>query len=164
MTALYLLANEYRAAALKLADLDLDAQTVADTLDGMAGEVEVKAQNVAFMVRAIEADAEAMNDWARKAIERGSAAMKRAAAIRDYLARCMEASGIQKIEGAGVKLSFRPSSAVVIDALDLLPSEFLALPVPQPLSPDKTAIKAAFKAGKDVPGAHIEHRMNLQIT
>jgi hypothetical protein len=33
MPALYELAHQYREAADKLADLDLDAQTVKDTLD-----------------------------------------------------------------------------------------------------------------------------------
>ena len=50
MTALYLLAEEYRAAAEKLADLDLDEQTVADTLESLAGSVEVKATNVAMFL------------------------------------------------------------------------------------------------------------------
>ena len=60
MTALYLIAAEYRAAATALADLDMDAQTVADTLDGMAGDLEVKAQAVAYAVRSMEADAAAV--------------------------------------------------------------------------------------------------------
>src|SRR4051812_29222808 len=33
--ALYQLASDYRAAALKLADLDLDAQTISDTLESL---------------------------------------------------------------------------------------------------------------------------------
>lgn len=37
MTALYLIAAEYRNAAEQLANLDLDPQTVADTLEGMSG-------------------------------------------------------------------------------------------------------------------------------
>ena len=41
MTALYELAAEYRADAEKLADMDLDEQTLADTLEGLGGELEV---------------------------------------------------------------------------------------------------------------------------
>lgn len=40
----------YRVAS-KLADLDLDEQTVADTLESLAGSVEVKATNVAAFAR-----------------------------------------------------------------------------------------------------------------
>jgi hypothetical protein len=121
MTALYLIANEYRDAAMKLADLDLDAQTVADTLEGLAGELQTKATSVAYMVRAFEADAAAMKEWAKTAAERAKATENRAEALRAYLARCMEATGIEKIEGPGIKLGFRKSSAVVIDGEDLIP-------------------------------------------
>ena len=70
MTSLFAIATEYRSAALKLADLDMDAQTIADTLEGMSGELEVKAQNVAHMVRSIEADAAAVAQWGKDAAAR----------------------------------------------------------------------------------------------
>ena len=163
MTALYLLASEYRATAEKLADLDLDAQTVADTLESLSGELEVKAQNVGYMVRQFEADAKAMKEWAKTATERAKAAEARSESLRDYLARAMEATGIEKIEGPGIKLSFRKSSAVVIDGADLIPAAYMRQPETPPPAPDKTAIAAAIKAGTEVPGAHIEHRKNLTI-
>jgi len=163
MAALYLIANEYRAAAEKLADLDLDAQTISDTLEGLAGELEVKAQNVGFMVRKFEAEAAAMKEWAKAAAERAKATEARADALRGYLARCMDATGIEKIEGPGIKLSFHKSSAVIIDGEDLIPAQFMRVPEPPPPAPDKPAIAAAIKAGQDVPGAHLESRKSLQI-
>ena len=163
MTALYLIANEYRAAALQLADLDLPPEVVADTLEGLSGELETKAQSVAYMVRSIEADATAMKEWAKTATERAKAAEGRALALREYLARCMDATGVEKIEGAGVKLSFRKSSAVVIDGADLIPAEFMRQPETPPPAPDKKMIGAAIKAGAEVAGAHVENRRLLVI-
>lgn len=163
MTALYIIANEYRAAAETLANMDLDAQTIADTLEGLGGELEAKAQNVAYIVRGMEAEAAACKEWAKAATERAKAAEARADSLRDYLARCMLACGVEKISGPGVALSFRKSSAVVINEPGLIPAEFMKTPEPPPASPDKTAISAAIKAGREVPGAHIETRQNLQI-
>lgn len=163
MTALYVIANEYVDAARKLADLDLDEQTIADTLEGMSGELELKAQNVGFMVRAIETDAAAMKAWAKTATERAKAAEARAEALRAYLARCMEVTGIQRITGPGIDLSFRKSSAVIIDEPELIPAEFMRVPDPPPPAPDKKAISDAIKAGAVVPGAHVESRQSLQI-
>ena len=163
MTALYAIANEYRAAAEKLADLDLDAQSISDTLEGMAGELELKAQNVGFMVRKFEADASAMKEWAKSATDRAKATEARADALRAYLARCMDATGIEKIEGPGIKLSFRKSTAVIIDGVDLIPAQFMRVPEPPPPAPDKPAIAAELKAGREVPGVHLESRKSLQI-
>ncbi len=163
MTALYVIANEYRDAAQKLADLDLDPQTVADTLEGLSGELEVKAQSVAYMVRNLEVTAAAIKEFEAQQAARRKAIENRAEGLRQYLARCMEATGIERIEGPGVKLSFRKSSAVAIDGADLIPAEYMRTPEPPPPSPDKKAIADAIKAGVDVPGAHIEHRRSLVI-
>lgn len=161
MTSLYVITSDYVEAARKLADLELDEQTVADTLESLSGELEVKAQNVAFFIRNLEVTAEAIKAFEVAQRERRQAIERRAERMRSYLQGCMEATGIQRIEGPGVVLSFRKSSAVVIDEPGLIPTEFMRQPEPPP--PDKKAIAEAIKAGKDVPGAHIESRQHLQI-
>lgn len=60
-------------------------------------------------------------------------------------------------------LSYRKSEAILIENESRIPSEFLKVPEPPTPKPDKTAIKDALKAGKEVPGASIETRQNLQI-
>lgn len=163
MTALYLIAQDYRADLAKLADLDLDPQTLADTLESMDGELQAKAQNVALFVRSLEADATACKQWAKEAADRAKAIEARAERIRDYLASNLESCGVEKVSGPGIELSFRKSSAVVIDGQDLIPAEFMCVkPAPAP-EPDKAAIAAALKAGQAVPGAHLEQRRTLQI-
>jgi hypothetical protein len=165
MTALTLfnLAAEYRQTAEQLADLDLDLQTMSDTLEGMSGDLEVKAQNVAYMARNLEVTAEAIKDHAKAQTDRAKAIEARAEHLRNYLKSCMELAGIQKIEGPGICISFRKSSAVVIDAEELLPVEYLRTPPPPPVAPDKKAIGDALKAGHPVAGAHLEMRQSLQI-
>lgn len=157
------LVAEYRQAAELLSDLQLDEQTVADTLEGLAGDLEVKSQSVAMMVRSMEADAAAVKQWARDANERASAILNRAESLREYLQRNLDAAGIQKIEGPGVRISFRKSSAVVIDDAAQIPAEYLRQPETPPPAPDKRAIGDALKAGADVPGARIDARRNLVI-
>lgn len=163
MTALFLLADEYRAAAAQLADMDLDPQTVADTLEGLGGELEAKAQNVALMARALEAEAEAIKAWAKQAADRAKALENRAENLREYLTRALKACGIKKVSGPGVAISFRESSAVVIDEPGLIPPQYMRQPEPPPPQIDKKAIGDALKAGAEVPGAHIETRQNIQI-
>ena len=163
MSSLFALTNEYRDAAMKLAEMDMDAQTVADTLESLSGDLEVKAQNVALMVRCFEADAANCKQWAKDANERAKAIEARAERMRDYLASNLEACGIEKVEGPGVAISFRKSSAVVIDGADLLPAKYMRVkPAPAP-EPDKAQIATDIKAGVEVPGAHLEQRRSLQI-
>lgn len=164
MTALYNIAAEYREAAEKLSDLDLDEQTIADTLEGMSGELEVKATNVAFFARNLESLAASIKDAEAGMAARRKALENRAARMRDYLLNCMQLAGVQKIEGPYFKLAQRENPpAIIIDEPGLIPAEFMRQPDPPPPAPDKTAIKEALKAGKEVPGAHLARGVRLEI-
>lgn len=163
MSTLFAIATEYQSAARALMDMDLEPQVVADTLEGMAGELGVKAQSVAHVVRALEADADAVKQWSKDAADRAKSMQARAAALKDYLSQTLQACGIKEVKGPGVAITFRRSSAVSIDEPGLIPAEFMRQPEPPPPEPNKTAICDALKAGKEVLGAHLETRQNIQI-
>ena len=163
MTTLAMIAAQYRADADKLADLDLDDQTVDDTLEAMAGDLEIKAQSVAHMVRSFEADAAAVSQWAKDAAARAKAIESRAARLSDYLAHCLDQAGIEKIDGPGIRISWRKSSSVVIDDETQIPLSLMVCPPAPAPRPDKASIASEIKAGRDVPGAHVEQRRSLQV-
>lgn len=164
MTALYEIAAAYRADAERLAELDLDPQTLADTLESMSGELEVKAQNVAFVARNIEALAASIKEAEGTMATRRKALESRAASLRSYLLRNMQLAGVQKIEGPYLRLSIKnnPAAVDVFDAAQI-PSDYMRQPEPPPPAPDKTAIKEALKAGVDVPGARLSQSQRLDI-
>lgn len=162
--ALYQLADEYLVALRKLEELDLDEQTVADTLEGLSGELEVKATNVAMFCRNLEASAEAIKNAEQQMAARRKAIENRAARIRQYLKDNMERTGIQKIEGPHFALAIRKNPpAVHVEALELVPMEFFNPPLPPPPVMDKKRIAEALKAGKDVPGCRLEQGTRLDI-
>jgi hypothetical protein len=164
MTALFELAHQYREAADKLADLELDAQTVKDTLDSMSGELEVKAGATAAVIRNMEAlavqikEAEALMAQRRKAIE------SRAASLSAYLLANMAHAGIQSVETPyfAIKVRNNPPSVEVYDEA-MVPGEFLRQPPPRKPEPDKTAIKAALQKGVDVQGARLVQGSRVEI-
>jgi hypothetical protein len=164
MTALYELAHSYRDAADKLADLDLPPEVIEDTLDSLSGDLEVKATNTAMLARNLEALAEKIKEAEAAMASRRKALENRAARIRDYLLSNMMISGIQKIECPYFKLSVRDNPAAVeVYEPGLIPTEFMRQPEPPPPSPDKTAIKEALKAGKEVPGCKLTIGKRLDI-
>lgn len=87
-------------------------------------------------------------------IERDKKVEGIALAVKNYAA---EAKAIkeeeEKLKTARVSVSYRNSESVTIDDLGSLTEEYIRIPEPQA---DKTAIKKAIKAGKEVTGAHIE--------
>lgn len=164
LPSLYVLTDEYRAAVEQLADLDLPAEVVADTLEGLAGELESKATNVAMFVRNLEGMAEQIKAAEAEMAKRRKAIESRAEHVRQYLKDNMQRAGITKIECPYFKLAIRDNpAAVVIDAGSLIPAEYMRTPEPPPPAPDKTAIKAAILSGMEVPGAHLERGQRLEI-
>ncbi len=164
--ALYQLTGKYLALMDQLASMDLDPQTVADTIEasGITDEIAVKAQGVEMIARTLEAHNPAID----AEIERLQALKKQranaAAYLRKYLLINMQATGIQKIETPLFKLSVRENPpAVEIYEPGLIPAEYMKQPEPPPPAPDKAAIRDAMKAGAEVPGCRLTRGTRLEI-
>ena len=162
--SLYEIANEYRETAAKLAEMDLDEQTLADTLEGEAWPVEEKARAVAMVAVNLTATAEAYKAHAKKAAERAAAISRRAEWLEHYLLTCMESCGISEIKGDAISLTIRnnPQSVEIFDAAQI-PESMLRHPEPPPPAPDKKKILDAMKAGEEIPGARIIRGKRLVI-
>ncbi len=163
MTQLYILAAEYRAAEARLQELDLDEQTIRDTLDGLSGDFETKAANIAKMIRNQEILSEALKSHEAEIKNRRASVERSIERKKSYLDSCMMAAKIETIEGLDIKIKVNVSSAVLIHDITKIPEEYLAPPKPEKREPDKLAIKKAINHCVLVPGATLEHRRNLVI-
>lgn len=164
MTALYALTQQYMDAANKLADMDLDEQTLADTLEGLSGDFEAKAVSVAMIACNFESTAEQIKAAEKAMSERRRAIEARADRLRTYLKDCMTATGIKRVECPHFVLSIKatPAAVVVFDE-DQIPAAFMRQPDPPKPSPDKKAIAESIKAGFDVAGCRLESGTRLDI-
>lgn len=162
MTALTL----YRCAADVQAALDyyFDSETEReDTLEAVIGQFEVKAQSVIAYIKNQEITEKMLEGHIRRMTGKLKAVKAQNQSLKDYLARNMQAAGITEIKAddGTFKASFRKSEAVVILDEAQIPAEFMRETVKT--EPDKTAIKKAIESGRQVAGAKIEGRKNLQI-
>jgi outer membrane murein-binding lipoprotein Lpp len=166
MTALtlYEIAQEYRADLEKLAELELDDETLTDTLDGMGGELQVKAQSVACFIRNLEATVEQIKQAEAAMSARRKALENRAARVKDYLLASMMVAGVQKVECPLFRMTVRDNPAAVeVYQPELIPAQFMRQPEPPPPAVDKAAIKEAMKAGQEVPGCRLTVGKRLEI-
>lgn len=162
MTALAL----YRCAADVQAALDyyFDSETEReDTLEAIIGQFEVKAQSVIAYIKNQEITEKMLEGHIRRMTGKLKAVKAQNQSLKDYLARNMQAAGITEIKAddGTFKASFRKSEAVVILDEAQIPAEFMREAVKT--EPDKTAIRKAIESGRQVAGAKIEGRKNLQI-
>lgn len=122
---------------------------------------EDKAVAVACVYRSLDEDAARVG----REIERLTAMKKRIERERDRvkegLSAAFTALGVEKVKGMYADISFRASEQTIIDNADAVPEEYMT--VKTTYTPNKTAIREAIKAGKEVPGAHLEQKKNIQI-
>lgn len=164
LPSLYVIAAEYQAAVVQLSELDLDDQTIADTLESLSGDMEAKSVNVAMFAKSLEATAASIKIAEGQMAARRKAIEARAERVLDYIKSNMIATGITKIECPYFKLSIRDNPpSVVIDSSGLIPAEYMRQAEAPPPSPDKKSIAEALKSGVDVPGAHLQHGQRLEI-
>lgn len=160
---LYQLKTQYQYDASRLADLDLDDATLADTLDSMGGELEEKATNTIMVARNLGATAEAIKAAAADMLARARSMENRADWLKKNVFDAMTQTGITRIECPYFALSIakNPPSVDVFDSLQV-PQDYMR-EIPATSAPDKALIKKALQDGYDVPGARIVQGTRLSI-
>ena len=125
MNSLYEMAGEYRAISDKLHDLDLDYQTVLDTLEGESTDLIEQGKNIAAVFRNLESDAKQIKEAEQQLAERRKAIEKRAEILKNYLKTNMEVAGISKIECPWFVVSIAQNpEAVTVDDEEAIPRDY----------------------------------------
>ena len=162
--ALYELAADFRETADRLADMDLDEQTLRDTLESIAFPVEQKAVQVAAFVRNLEATAEQIKQAEKAMADRRKAIESRAAHVREYLLHNMRACGFTHVEHPQFVIAVKQNpESVVIEDERQIPMDYMRQTEPPPPAPDKALIKQAIKDGYEIPGAKLTRTLRLDI-
>ena len=160
---LYEIVAEYRQQLDALAELDLDAQTYADTLESMDGDLKDKLRAVIAYSLDLEIEATGAAAASKRMKERAESLDNRVKWLREYALRAMEATGMGEIstDEWAAKVAKKPPSVVIAEGAEL-PAEYVRTTVKT--EPDKAALKAALAAGAVVPGVSLVagHRLALK--
>ena len=168
MTALFQISNQYLELAEKLASLDLDVETIEDTVEasGLVDDFTEKAQALEFVARGAVAHNPAIDAEIARLTDLKASRERVAAGLRKYLLDNMLRTGISKISCPlfAISIANNPPAVEVYDLLSL-PVELWRTPEPKPpvAAPDKARIKEALQAGECVPGAKLVQSQRLVI-
>ena len=154
---LYELSQNY----LAVQEMDLEPETLKDTLDSIEDAIEDKAENIAKWIRNLEADKKAFEEEEKRFKEKKQATDNRIKSLKLYLEDNMRLIGKTKFKAGVFNFSIQnnPPSVEVFDEA-LLPERFL---IEQPPKIDRAGIKELLKAGEEVPGAELKQTKGLRI-
>lgn len=154
MTHLYQLTSQMIGLQKLIEDGEMEPQALQDTLDGLEGDIQIKADGLLAYVANLGADVDAIDNEIKRLTARKNAIANRQESLREYLRFNMEQSGIDKITCPLFTITLRAAPAVVvIESEDLIPDMYKEIVETVKIS--KEAIKRHLKEGIHVPGARL---------
>ena len=161
---LYKLTEDYMNLLALAEDPDIDEQAFIDTLDGIEGAIEVKADNYARVMRQLEADAAACDAESKRLKNKSKTIENNIKRMKQALQFAMQATGKTKFKTQLFSFYIQKNSAnVVMDEqyIENIPERFLVRKDPEI---NRKAIRDAINAGEDIGGiAHLEQTESLRI-
>lgn len=163
---LYELTNDYLALQAAIENDEIPEEALADTLEAITGSLEDKVDSIACILKGMEADMAAIKaeeDRLKARRQVKAAAYDR---LKQYLSDSLQRAGMDKLETARNRITFRKSEKVVCDEAVFLAwatenrDDLLTYKAPEA---NLTAIKAAIKEGAEVVGAVLCENRNIQI-
>ena len=161
MATLYDLTDAYRTLMDMLQDPECDEQAVLDTMEGIDGEFEIKAEGYAKIIRQMSADAEALETEIYRMEDRRKALDKRVTWLKETLKHAMIETGKTKFKTQLFSFGVQKNPPSVVLETDDIPERFLIQVEPKV---DKAAISEALRSGEDLSGiAHFQQTTRISI-
>ena len=164
MSTLYQLTDDYLTLLEMAEDPDMDEQALMDTMEGIEGEIEIKAENYAKVIRTLEGDAAACDAESKRLRNKKQTIENNIKRMKAALQMAMEVTGKRKFKTPLFSFNIQKNpAAVVVDEqyIENIPERFLVRKDPEI---NRKAIKDAINAGEDLEGlAHLEQTESLRI-
>lgn len=142
-------------------DPDMNPDAWFDTLEGIEGEIEDKADGYAKVIAQLNADAYAITKEEERLYARRKAIENSISRMKDRLQQMMEATGKTKFKTALYSFGIQKNPAsLVIDDEAKIPEEYWT---PQAPKLNKAALKELLKSGEACDFAHLEQSESLRI-
>ena len=152
----------------------LDEDSFNAKFDEIQMALSEKIENSMCFYKNLQSDIEAFKEEEKKLAQRRKVKENLAERIKNRIdnyirmkytneAGIVDTDGLNKfkMETPRMKLSYRKSDSVEVSDINLLPKEYVKEKVE--LSADKTALKKALKDGKEINGATIVTKLNMQV-
>lgn len=162
MKPLYALVAQHKALE-RLDPEEIDEATLLATLEGLEGEIALKAESCAAYIMNVESFATAVEEAAKKMQIRADRINARAEKVRAYLMTQMDAMGQTKIETPEFTMQIKKNpQSLIIDDIDKIPAKYKYFPTVL-AAVDKMSVRDALDKKEVVPGAHLHQGRRLTI-
>ncbi|MGE5619570.1 MAG: siphovirus Gp157 family protein [Sphingomonadaceae bacterium] len=166
---LYELAPAFVAAMAMILEADPSTQEGQEAIE-LAGvrlsainlALEAKFDGIGSILREFEASSKAIGEEIARLSARKAAIDRRSEGLKAYALSQLKRAGLSEVNGTKFTFAVRlnPEAVQVVDQA-AIPRKYIRIEISE--SPDKNAIKAAHKAGEEIPGVVFTRGERLEI-
>ena len=155
MSTLYEITEEYRCLLEMLNDEDIDPQTLKDTLEGIEGEFEVKADGYAKVLKELEKKKKKFEAEIERMTAKVNIIKNNSTRLKQHLYNSMKSTDKRKFKTD--LFTFNICKNGGLQPIDIIPG----IKIPDEYcrnEPDNTKIREALKSGIELPFAVLKER------
>lgn len=158
---LYELTDSFKQVLELAQDPSIDPQAIKDTLEGIEGEIEYKADGYAKVIKELEGDSDKLDAEVKRLTERKQVLQNNIKNMKQSLTVAMQTTGKTKFKTDLFSFNVQKNPpSLKIDDDTKIPKEFY---IPQEPKVDTTAIKELLKKGEVLDYAHLEQGESVRI-
>lgn len=158
MATLYELTGQYQQLLDMIQNDEFDEWTLKDTLEGLDGEVEAKADGYAKVIKELEGNVDTLKNEIDRLSRKKSSYENNIKIMKESLENAMKVTGKTKFKTNLFSFNIQNNPPILVIDRDV-PNEFL---IPQPPKVDNARIKEILKE-QELDFAHLEVRQSLRI-
>ena len=161
MATIYELTADYLEVLEMANNPDIPADAIADTLEAVSGEIEMKAENTAKILTELKASAENLKAEEKRLKSKRESIENNITAIKERLYTAMKVTGKTKFKTPLFSFSIgKNPKSLVVDFPEKVPAEYL---IPQQPKVDNAKLKEDLNNGKVYDFAHLEQSESIRI-
>ena len=143
-------------------EMDLDEDTWLDTLNSIDEEIDIKANNIGFLIQNLTADVEGYKREEKRLADKRRIAENKVKSLKSYLQENMERLDRKKVKTDLFSFNIqRNAPSLKLTDEQLIPQKYYT--VESVRKYDKQAIKDDLKAGQVISGAELKTSQSLRI-
>ena len=163
MATIYELSGDYLRLLEMAEDPEMDPVAFADTLEGLEGETEIKAEGYAKVIKELDKDGAGLDNEIKRLQAKKTTIANSIDRMKKALEQSMIITGKTKFKTELFSFGIQknpPSVDLDEEHLELIPIEYL---IPQDPKPDKKRMLQELKEGKELSFAKLKQTESLRI-
>lgn len=163
MATIYELSGDYLRLLEMAEDPEMDPVAFADTLEGLEGEIEIKAEGYAKVIKELDKDGAGLDNEIKRLQAKKTTIDNSIDRMKKALEQSMIITGKTKFKTELFSFGIQknpPSVDLDEGHLELIPIEYL---IPQDPKPDKKRMLQELKEGKELSFAKLKQTESLRI-